>query len=86
MRTGKHTQGNVRTAGANDAAGGRADERVLLLADALVVGLGSADRFRGLVDAGEGARGDDGDVLGGGNGHEGGKGDSGVLHFELGLL
>ena len=82
----KHTEGDVSTASADDAGGGRADERVLVLADAVVVGGGGADLGGGLVNAVEGARGDDGDILGGGNGHEGGNGDSGVLHFELGVV
>lgn len=86
MRQGgqKHTESDVGTASANDAGGGSANKLLLLLADALVVLLGGADLEGGLVNARKGALGDDGDILGGGDGHEGSNGDSGVLHFELG--
>lgn len=81
---GAHTEGNVNTAGVNDAAGGSSTDGGVVgrLARASVVAEGAVGgRGGGVADAGNGALREAGGALGG---HNGGEGSDSVdrLHFD----
>ncbi|KAG7147904.1 hypothetical protein HYQ46_003239 [Verticillium longisporum] len=79
---GAHTEGNVNTAGVNDAAGASSTDGGVVgrLARASVVAEGAVGgRGGGVADAGNGALREVGGALGGHNGGEGSDSDEPVL-------